>query len=122
MNEPATGVIPPDRMRFDRGAHPHERFHNQYALLMAMGTVSGLREAMPDLRTFVLTRAGSPGIQRYAANWMGDNQSRWDHLWVSIPMATGFGLSGQPFVGADVGGFWATPSRSCSCAGCSTAR
>ena len=72
---------------------------------MAMGTVSGLREAMPELRTFVLTRAGSPGIQRYAANWMGDNQSRWDHLWVSIPMAAGFGLSGQPFVGADVGGF-----------------
>ena len=105
MNEPATGVIPPDRMRFDRGAQPHERFHNQYALLMAMGTVTGLREAMPDRRTFVLTRAGSPGIQRYAANWMGDNQSRWDHLRVSMPMAAGFGLSGQPFVGADVGGF-----------------
>jgi alpha-glucosidase len=105
MNEPATGVIPPGRMRFGRGEFPHERFHNQYALLMAMGTVTGLREAMPDLRTFVLTRAGSPGIQRYAANWMGDNQSRWDHLWVSIPMAAGFGLSGQPFVGADVGGF-----------------
>ena len=60
---------------------------------------------MPELRTFVLTRAGLAGIQRYAANWMGDNQSRWDHLWVSIPMAAGFGLSGQPFVGADVGGF-----------------
>jgi len=105
MNEPATGVIPPDRMRFGGGAHPHETFHNQYALLMAMGTVTGLREAMPELRTFVLTRAGSAGIQRYAANWMGDNQSRWDHLRVSIPMAAGFGLSGQPFVGADVGGF-----------------
>ena len=32
------------------------------------------------------------------------HQSRWDHLWVSIPWA-GLGLSGQPFVGADVGGF-----------------
>ena len=105
MNEPATGVIPPERMRFAGGERPHERHHNEYALLMAMGTVTGLREAMPELRTFVLTRAGSPGIQRYAANWMGDNQSRWDHLWVSMPMAAGFGLSGQPFVGADVGGF-----------------
>jgi alpha-glucosidase len=36
---------------------------------------------------------------------MGDNQSRWDHLAMSIPMATGLGLSGQPFVGADIGGF-----------------
>ena len=60
---------------------------------------------MPDRRTFVLSRAGFAGIQRYAANWMGDNLSRWDHLWLSMPMATGFGISGQAFVGADIGGF-----------------
>jgi alpha-glucosidase len=36
---------------------------------------------------------------------MGDNLSRWDHLRMSIAMASGFGLSGQPFVGADIGGF-----------------
>lgn len=106
MNEPATGRIPPDAMRFDHGAASHERFHNQYALLMAMGTVEGLRAEMPELRTFVLSRAGSPGIQRYAANWMGDNLSRWDHLALSMPMAAGLGISGQPFVGADVGGFF----------------
>ncbi|WP_053227688.1 glycoside hydrolase family 31 protein [Solirubrobacter soli] len=105
MNEPATGEVPPERMRFNRGADSHERWHNQYALLMAMGTRDGLLDAMPDLRTFILSRAGFAGIQRYAANWMGDNQARWDHLWLSIPMANGFGLSGQPFVGADVGGF-----------------
>jgi alpha-glucosidase len=92
-------------MRFDHGQYSHERFHNQYALLMAMGTTAGLREAMPELRTFVLSRAGFAGIQRYAANWMGDNLSRWDHLWVSIPMGSGFGVSGQAFVGADIGGF-----------------
>jgi alpha-glucosidase len=105
MNEPATGDIPPDAMRFDHGRHAHERFHNQYALLMAMGTTQGLLAAMPDLRPFVLSRAGFAGIQRYAANWMGDNQARWDHLEVSIAMASGFGVSGQAFVGADVGGF-----------------
>ena len=105
MNEPATGSIPALPMRFDHGRQVHERYRNQYALLMAMGTVAGLRESMPDRRTFVLSRAGFAGIQRYAANWMGDNQSRWDHLWVSITMGCGFGVSGQPFVGADVGGF-----------------
>jgi alpha-glucosidase len=105
MNEPATGAIPPDAMRFGNGRYPHERYHNQYALLMAMGTTAGLRRAMPDRRTFVLSRAGFAGIQRYAANWMGDNLSRWDHLWMSMPMAMGFGISGQAFVGADVGGF-----------------
>ncbi|MEA2381134.1 MAG: alpha-glucosidase [Solirubrobacteraceae bacterium] len=105
MNEPATGSIPPDAMRFGHGAHSHARYHNQYGLLMAMGTVAGLRDEQPDRRPFVLSRAGFAGIQRYAANWMGDNVSRWDHLWLSMPMAMGFGLSGQPFVGADVGGF-----------------
>lgn len=105
MNEPATGDIPADAMRFGRGKFPHERYHNEYALLMAMGTVEGLLAAMPDKRTFVLSRAGSPGIQRYAANWLGDNVSRWEHLWMGIPMALGLGVSGQPFVGADIGGF-----------------
>jgi len=108
MNEPATGSISHSDMRFsgdDKGSHPHERYHNEYALLMAQGTVEGMKKAEPNLRTFVLSRAGSPGIQRYAANWMGDNASRWDHLQMSLPMAMGLGLSGQSFVGADIGGF-----------------
>ena len=105
MNEPATGDIPSDAMSFQHGKVPQSHYHNEYATLMAMGTVEGLLAAMPNRRTFVLTRAGSPGIQRYAANWLGDNCSRWEHLWLSIPMAMGFGVSGQPFVGADVGGF-----------------
>jgi alpha-glucosidase len=105
MNEPATGSIEPTRMRFAGGRYSHERYHNQYALLMAMGTTAGLLDAMPDRRTFVLSRAGFAGIQRYAANWMGDNMSRWDHLWLSMPMASGLGVSGQAFVGADIGGF-----------------
>jgi alpha-glucosidase len=105
MNEPATGIVPPSMMRFGQGQYSHERYHNQYALLMAMATTAGLLRARPVMRTFVLSRAGFAGIQRYAANWMGDNQSRWEHLWLSMPMAAGFGVSGQPFVGADIGGF-----------------
>ncbi|WP_296667478.1 TIM-barrel domain-containing protein, partial [Demequina sp.] len=105
MNEPATGRIAPDRMLFQRGQVSHERLHNQYAMLMAMGTTEGLLAAHPERRTFVLSRAGFAGIQRYAANWMGDNASRWDHLGMSVTMGNGFGISGQAFVGADVGGF-----------------
>lgn len=105
MNEPATGDIDPMRMRFDGGTASHEKYHNQYALLMAMGTTQGLLDAVPENRTFVLSRAGSAGIQRYAANWTGDNVASWDHLRMSIAMVAGLGLSGQPFVGADIGGF-----------------
>lgn len=105
MNEPATGDVPAEEMLFAQGTQEHARWHNEYALLMAMGTVEGLRQAMPEKRTFVLSRAGSPGIQRYAANWLGDNCSRWEHLGLALRMGLGMGLSGQPFVGADVGGF-----------------
>lgn len=112
MNEPITFVGDVDDMLFSEGGKysPHEEYHNQYAMMMAMGTVEGLLKAMPDRRTFVLSRAGFSGIQRYAANWMGDNCSRWSHLAMSIPMAAGLGISGQPFVGADAGGF-ADPSN-----------
>ncbi len=92
-------------MRFDAGRSSHGAFHNGYALLMAMGTYQGLRHEMPDIRPFILSRAGSAGIQRYAANWLGDNMSRWEHLAMSLPMSLGLGLSGQPFIGADIGGF-----------------
>ncbi len=112
MNEPATGDVEPFTMRFDRdGAnHPHERFHNQYALLMAMSTHEGLKRANPQLRPFILSRAGSAGIQRYAAQWLGDNVSDWDHLRMSVPMSMAMGISGQPFIGADIPGFCANPT------------
>ncbi len=112
MNEPATGDVEPFSMRFDRdGAnYPHERFHNQYALLMAMSTHEGLRKQSPTLRPFILSRAGFAGIQRYAAQWLGDNASDWSHLRMSIPMAMGMGVSGQPFIGADIPGFSANPT------------
>jgi alpha-glucosidase len=112
MNEPATGGVEPFAMRFDRqGAnHPHERYHNQYALLMAMSTHQGMRAARPHTRPFILSRAGFAGIQRYAAQWLGDNCSDWDHLQMSVPMSMGMGISGQPFIGGDIPGFSSNPT------------
>ncbi|MGB9834891.1 MAG: TIM-barrel domain-containing protein, partial [bacterium] len=37
--------------------------------------------------------------------WTADNQSTWEHLWLSIPMCLNLALSGFSFVGVDVGGF-----------------
>jgi alpha-glucosidase len=107
MNEPATGPVEPFAMRFDRdGANdPHERWHNQYALLMAIATREGLTRARPGERPFVLTRAAFAGIQRVAAQWLGDASSNFEHLRMGVAMALGMGVSGQPFVGGDVPGF-----------------
>ncbi len=107
MNEPATkdSDISDMRFDFDGADYDHDRFHNEYANLMAIATKQGLEKTFPGKRTFILSRGGSTGIQRIAANWLGDNFSRWEHLWQSIPMSAGLSISGQVFVGADVGGF-----------------
>lgn len=84
--------------------------HNAYALLMARATYEGLTAANPNLRPFVVTRAGWAGIGRYAAVWTGDNSASFDDLALSIRTNIGLGLSGVSFVGCDVGGFIGTPS------------
>jgi alpha-glucosidase len=79
--------------------------HNVYALGMAQATFEGMRAALPDQRPFLLTRAGYAGVQRYAATWTGDIPSTWAALQSTLPMMLNMGLSGNPFVGSDVGGW-----------------
>jgi alpha-glucosidase len=87
----------------------HAEVHNLYGSSMAQASYEGLRHARGE-RPFVLTRAGYAGIQRWSACWMGDNMSRWDHLEMAIPQLLNMGLSGVPFVGADIGGFYGNAS------------
>lgn len=121
MNEPAdfTGdffirpeFTPPSEVVMDGDGRPRsmDAYHNVYGTLMSRSAREGAERYRPGKRPFVLTRAGSAGIQRYAAVWTGDNHSWWEHLAASIPMLLGMGLSGVGFVGADVGGFQESPS------------
>jgi alpha-glucosidase len=113
MNEPSVFKVPTMTMPDDnwhRGGGelapgPHLQYHNIYGMLMARATRDGIQVANPDRRPFVLTRANFVGGQRYAATWTGDNASTWPDLKMSIPMSLNLGLSGQPFSGADIGGF-----------------
>lgn len=109
MNEPscfARNTLPDTVLQGEDGKRlPHARLHNAYGLLMCRATHEALRRLRPGERPFILTRSGYAGIQRYAAVWMGDNHSWWEHLLMAMPMCMGMGLSGVPFVGTDVGGF-----------------
>ncbi len=97
------GGLPPDM---------HARYHNAYGLLMSRATYDGMKSARPDRRPFLLSRSSTIGGQRYAAMWTGDNSATWDHLYWSVTMTLNMGLSGQPFAGADIGGFFRAPSPS----------
>lgn len=83
----------------------HAETHNLYGLMMARASAEGLAQLRPQERSFVLTRSGFAGVQRWSAVWTGDNHSRWEYLELSLPMLMNLGLSGVPFVGADIGGF-----------------
>ncbi|HVU34170.1 MAG TPA: TIM-barrel domain-containing protein [Opitutaceae bacterium] len=106
MNDPAVGSVELDDMLFDRGRRPHASYHNQYALGMARASHAGMLAARPDTRPFLLTRSAAFSTSRYAAMWTGDNVSSWHHLRMSIPLSLGLALSGVPFNGADVAGFF----------------
>ena len=111
MNEPSdfvdqTGKNQLDVVSYDEGEKStHAKNRNTFALLMARATYEGLGRLRPDQRPYVITRAAYAGIQRYATMWTGDTNSTWEALALNVPMFTSLGLSGEPFVGSDVGGF-----------------
>ena len=74
-------------------------------LLMARASFEALQTYHPAERPFLLSRAGCPGIQRYAQTWTGDNATSWHTLRFNIPMGLGLSLSGMPNIGHDIGGF-----------------
>jgi len=84
----------------------HKFFHNAYGLQMARAMREGTQRFAPEKRPFVLSRSGTAGIQRYSATWTGDNSSWWEHISLAIRMCLNMGISGQPFMCANIGGFW----------------
>ncbi|AIE85449.1 glycoside hydrolase family 31 protein [Fimbriimonas ginsengisoli] len=105
MNDPSTGPVDPNGMRFADGKLPHEAHHNDYSLGMQRATFDGFRRARPHERPFILSRSGFIGSSRYAAIWTGDNLANRFYLKSSIPTSVNLSISGQPFNGADLGGF-----------------
>lgn len=90
----------------------HSELHNLYGYYVHEATFNGLllRNSTAQLRPFVLSRSFFAGTQRYGAIWTGDNTANWEHLAISVPMLLSLSVSGLPFVGADVGGFFNNPS------------
>ncbi|WP_269542544.1 TIM-barrel domain-containing protein [Cerasicoccus fimbriatus] len=82
---------------------------NTYNVYQASNTYDTLAEQYPNTRPFVLSRAGWPGIQRYAFNWSGDNvnESAGGAYGQGPSLRVGLStmISGQVYFGHDLGGF-----------------
>lgn len=89
----------------------HRSLHNLYGLSMHESTYDAMKRIYNKTkRPFVLTRSFFAGSQRTSATWTGDNFARWEYLENSIPVILNSGISGMPFIGADVAGFFENPT------------
>ena len=87
-------------------ALPIRRSRPLHALLMTRATAEAQGAHRPDERVYTVTRAGLPGIQRYAQTWSGDNSTSWHTLRWNLRMGLSMSLSGMFNTGHDVGGFF----------------
>jgi alpha-glucosidase len=89
---------------------PMHRSRPLHGLLMTRATFESQKAhaqetSQADL-AFTITRAGPPGIQRYAQTWSGDNTTSWASLKWNIRTGLQMSLSGMFNIGHDVGGFY----------------
>lgn len=74
-------------------------------LLMMKSSFEAQKQFVPELRPYLISRSGCPGMQRYVQTWSGDNYTSWKSIKYNIKMAIGLSLSGIYNTGHDVGGF-----------------
>ena len=116
MNEPSVFNGPETTMPKDNIHHgnwEHRDVHNINGMTFVNATYHALLDRKPGkpIRPFVLTRSFYAGSQRLGAMWTGDNLAEWGHLEASLPMILSLNIAGMPSSGADVGGFFGTPSN-----------
>ncbi|MBI3710045.1 MAG: DUF5110 domain-containing protein, partial [Proteobacteria bacterium] len=81
--------------------------HNRYDLLRQQAFAEGTARDRPDDRVFLLCRSGGAGMQRFGASpWSGDINNTFGTLEGQIPIGLNTGMSGVPYWGTDVGGFY----------------
>jgi len=83
------------------------RLHNVYDRLRHQAFAEGEAATRPDQRVFLLCRSGAAGMQQFGAStWTGDVNNDFPTLEAQVPLGLNTGLSGVPYWGTDVGGFF----------------
>ncbi|MBV8915451.1 MAG: glycoside hydrolase family 31 protein, partial [Acetobacteraceae bacterium] len=81
--------------------------HNRYDLLRQLAFFEGESRDRLDRRPFLLCRSGGPGMARFgAASWSGDINCSFETFEQQVAVGLNMGLSGVPFWGTDIGGFY----------------
>jgi len=75
-------------------------------LFLIYALTRALKDIKSNLRPFSLTRSNFIGTGHYAVHWLGDNDSTWKHMKMSIIGILEYNFFGIPMVGADICGFF----------------
>ncbi len=86
-------------------AIPFDLVRPLQSLLMTRASFEATSNRKPHERALTVTRAGTPGVQRYAQSWTGDNQTSWRGMGWNLRTGLCMSLSGLGNTGHDVGGF-----------------
>lgn len=89
----------------------HDQVHNLYGYYMTRSAAEAFEEIVPEKRILLFSRSSYIGMHRYSGIWMGDNQSWWSHLLLSIKMMPSLNMCGFLYTGADIGGFGGDVTR-----------
>ena len=83
-----------------------EQVHNEFGNLWIERVYRGMKEDFPDIRPFLMPRAGTSGMQRFSTfPWTGDILRSWGGLEAQVPALISSSMSGVAYMGSDVGGF-----------------
>ncbi len=125
MNEPSTrkdsrygsrgGNMDPEALHImDDGTRIEDAYvHNLFPYFECQATYEAMRRKVE--KPFILTRSAYAGCQKYAAIWTGDNKASYDDMKLQISMVLNLGLSGMPYSGCDLGGFWGDTDNELLC-------
>ncbi|MEM9678952.1 MAG: TIM-barrel domain-containing protein [Bacteroidota bacterium] len=83
-----------------------DEVHNTYGHDWARLVFEGYQHDFPEVRPFILMRAGYSGSQRYGLiPWSGDVSRSWDGLQSQPEIALQMGMQGVAYMHSDLGGF-----------------
>jgi len=83
-----------------------DEIHNAYGHRWAQMLFDNEKAGSPDVRPFIMMRAGFPGSQRFGMiPWTGDVARSWGGLKPQVELALQMGLLGFGYTHSDLGGF-----------------
>ncbi|KAI9696289.1 MAG: hypothetical protein M1820_008212 [Bogoriella megaspora] len=99
------GAIAPNATHNDAYNTSEYEMHNLFGYQISNATYHALLNVFPGRRPFTVGRSTFAGSGNFTSHWGGDNTATFGSMYLSIPQALQFAMSGLPMFGADTCGF-----------------